>query len=140
MDVLEGLVKDSSLKWLLGKQSSFDEEIEEIENSPSAGANWIPELSPVANVVIRRCSKILGVAVSELQDSFKQEASESVKQPSMFPRNFLEYCCFRALALSVGVTGHLSDKSFRRLTFDMMVAWEVPSAASQTLLSVSKDF
>ncbi|AEE32355.1 unnamed protein product [Arabidopsis thaliana] len=139
MDVLEGLVKDSSLKWLLGKQSSFDEEIEEIENSPSAGANWIPELSPVANVVIRRCSKILGVAVSELQDSFKQEASESVKQPSMFPRNFLEYCCFRALALSVGVTGHLSDKSFRRLTFDMMVAWEVPSAASQTLLSVDED-
>ncbi|KAL9859442.1 hypothetical protein AtNW77_Chr1g0047801 [Arabidopsis thaliana] len=138
-DVLEGLVKDSSLKWLLGKQSSFDEEIEEIENSPSAGANWIPELSPVANVVIRRCSKILGVAVSELQDSFKQEASESVKQPSMFPRNFLEYCCFRALALSVGVTGHLSDKSFRRLTFDMMVAWEVPSAASQTLLSVDED-
>lgn len=56
-DVLEGLVKDTSLKWLLGKQSSFDEEIEEIESSPSAGANWIPELSPVANVVIRRCSK-----------------------------------------------------------------------------------
>uniref|UniRef100_A0A1J3DW97 Uncharacterized protein n=1 Tax=Noccaea caerulescens TaxID=107243 RepID=A0A1J3DW97_NOCCA len=138
-DVLEGLVKDSSLKWLLGKQSSFDDEIEEIENSPSAGANWLPELSPVANVVIRRCSKILGVSVSELQDSFKREASESVKQPSMFPRNFLEYCCFRALALSVGVTGHLSDKQFRRLTFDMMVAWEVPSAASQALLSVDED-
>ncbi|KAG7599859.1 hypothetical protein ISN44_As06g040260 [Arabidopsis suecica] len=138
-DVLEGLVKDSSLKWLLGKQSSFDEEIEEIEKSPSAGAHWIPELSPVANVVIRRCSKILGVSVSELQDSFNQEASESVKQPSMFPRNFLEYCCFRALALSVGVTGHLSDKNFRRLTFDMMVAWEVPSAASQSLLSVDED-
>ncbi|EOA38869.1 hypothetical protein CARUB_v10011234mg [Capsella rubella] len=139
MDVLEGLVKDSSLKWLLGKQSSFDEDIEEIENSPSAGANWLPELSPVANVVIRRCSKILGVSVSELQDSFKQEASESVKQPSMFPRNFLEYCCFRALALSVGVTGHLSDKDFRRLTYDMMVAWEVPSAACQALLSVDED-
>lgn len=56
-NVLEGLVKESSLKWLLGKQSSFDEEIDEIENSPSAGSNWIPELSPVANVVIRRCSK-----------------------------------------------------------------------------------
>lgn len=78
--------------------------------------------------------------MSELQDSFKREASESVKQPSMFPRNFLEYCCFRALALSVGVTGHLSDKQFRRLTFDMMVAWEVPSAASQALLSVSTFF
>ncbi|KAF8116649.1 hypothetical protein N665_0015s0026 [Sinapis alba] len=138
-DVLEGLVKDTSLKWLLGKQTSFDDEIEEIENSPSAGSNWIPELSPVANVVIRRCSKILGVSVNELQDSFKQEASGSVKQPSMFPRNFLEYCCFRALALSVGVTGHLSDKTFRRLTFDMMVAWEVPSASSQSLLSVDGD-
>lgn len=83
------------------------------------------------------CCRILGVSVNELQDSFRQEASGSVKQPSMFPRNFLEYCCFRALALSVGVTGHLSDKTFRRLTFDMMVAWEVPSAASQSLLSVS---
>lgn len=72
----------------------------------------------------------------ELQDSFKQEASESVKQLLVYARNFLEYCCFRALALSVGVTGHLADKMFRRLTFDMMVAWEVPSAASQKLLSV----
>ncbi|KAH0879397.1 hypothetical protein HID58_066791 [Brassica napus] len=145
-DVLEGLVKDTSLKWLLGKQTSMDDEIEEIENSPSAGSNWIPELSPVANVVTRRlmwrhlfCCRILGVSVNELQDSFRQEASGSVKQPSMFPRNFLEYCCFRALALSVGVTGHLSDKTFRRLTFDMMVAWEVPSAASQSLLSVDGD-
>lgn len=56
-DVLEGLVKDTSLKWLLGKQTYLDDEIAEIENSPSAGSNWIPELSPVANVVIRRCSK-----------------------------------------------------------------------------------
>ncbi|KAJ0229403.1 Heat-inducible transcription repressor [Hirschfeldia incana] len=139
-DVLEGLVKDTSLNWLLGKQTSLDDEIEEIENSPSAGSNWIPELSPVANVVIRRCSKVLGVSVNELQDSFKQEASGSVKQPSMFPRNFLEYCCFRALALSVGVTGHLTDKTFRRLTFDMMVAWELPSASStHSLLSVDGD-
>ncbi|KAL0864619.1 hypothetical protein Bca101_043737 [Brassica carinata] len=138
-DVLEGLVKDTSLKWLLGKQTSFDDEIQEIENSPSSGSNWIPELSPVANVVIRRCSKILGVSVNELQDSFEQEASGSVKQPSVFPRNFLEYSCFRALALSVGVTGHLSDKTFRCLTFDMMVAWEVPSASSQSLLSVDGD-
>ncbi|CAN8321063.1 unnamed protein product [Cochlearia groenlandica] len=126
LDVLEGLVKDTSLKWLLGKQTSFDEEIEEIENSPSSGSN---------------CSflQILGVSVNELQVSFRQEASETVKQPSMFARNFLEYCCFRALSLSVGVTGHLSDRTFRRLTFDMMVAWEVPSASSQSLLNVDEN-
>ncbi|KAL9291846.1 hypothetical protein AtEden1_Chr3g0176481 [Arabidopsis thaliana] len=138
-NMLEGLVRDTSFKWLLGKQSSFDEEIEEMGRSPSAGTNWIPELSPIANVVVRRCSKILGVSANELRDSFKQEAFESLKQPSLFPRNFLEYCCFRALSLSVGVTGHLADKKFRRLTFDMMVVWEVPAVASQALLSVEED-
>ncbi|XP_010534213.1 PREDICTED: uncharacterized protein LOC104809831 [Tarenaya hassleriana] len=138
-NMLEGLVKDSSLKWLLGKRSSFDEEIEEMGRSPSAGANWIPELSPLANVVVRRCSKILGISSRDLHESFKQDAPESLKHPSRFARNFLEYCCFRALALSVQVVGHLSDKKFRRLTFNMMVAWEFPAAASQSLLSVDDD-
>lgn len=64
MNMLEGLVKDSSFKWLLGKQSSFDEEIEEMGRSPSAGTNWIPELSPVANVVVRRCSKYVPLHLS----------------------------------------------------------------------------
>lgn len=49
----------------------------------------------------------------------------------------MEYCCFRALALSIQVTGHLTDKKFRRLTYDMMLAWETPAAASQPLLNVS---
>lgn len=80
--------------------------------------------------------RILGVSANELRDSFKQEAFESLKQPSLFARNFLEYCCFRALSLSVGVTGHLADKKFRRLTFDMMVVWEIPAVASQAPLSV----
>jgi len=53
-NMLEGLVKEGSLKWLLGKKSYFGEEFEEMENSPSAG---IRELSPVANLVVRRCSK-----------------------------------------------------------------------------------
>lgn len=56
-NMLEGLVKDGSLKWLTRPRSAYDEEIEEIGWSPSAGKNWLPELSPVANVVVRRCSK-----------------------------------------------------------------------------------
>jgi hypothetical protein len=55
--MFEGLVKDGSLKWLLGKKSYFDEEFEEMENSPSAGKNFVRELSPVANLVVRRCAK-----------------------------------------------------------------------------------
>ncbi|KAE9586056.1 hypothetical protein Lal_00010261 [Lupinus albus] len=137
--MLEGLVKQGSFKWLLGKRSYFDEELEEIENSPSAGKNWISELSAVANLVVRRCSKILKISSSELQESFNREASDSIKHPSQYARNFLEYCCFKALSLSTRMAGHLFDKTFRRLTFDMMLAWETPAAASQPLTNVDED-
>lgn len=55
--LLEGLVREGSFKWILSKRSSFDEEFEEMGRSPSAGRNWIAELSPPANLVVRRCSK-----------------------------------------------------------------------------------
>ncbi|KAK9996473.1 hypothetical protein SO802_021159 [Lithocarpus litseifolius] len=137
--MLECLVREGSFKWLLGRRSSFDEEFEEMGRSPSAQRNWIPELSPVANIVIRRCSKILGIPSSELQESFNEEAAESIKHPSRYARNLLEFCCFRTLALSIQVTGHLADKKFRRLTYDMMLAWEAPAAASQPVLNVDED-
>ncbi|XP_031375157.1 uncharacterized protein LOC116189581 isoform X2 [Punica granatum] len=138
-NMLEGLVRDSSFKWLLGSRASFDEEFEEMGRSPSAQKNWIPELSTVANIVVRRCSKILEMPTSELQESFNREASDSIKHPSVYARNFLEYCCFRALALSIQASGHLSDKRFRRLTYDMMVAWETPTAANQPVVNMDED-
>uniref|UniRef100_A0A803P3U3 Uncharacterized protein n=1 Tax=Cannabis sativa TaxID=3483 RepID=A0A803P3U3_CANSA len=130
-NMLENLVREGSFKWLLGSRSSFNEEFEEMGRSPSARKNWISELSPIANIVVRRCSKILSVPTTELQESFNAEASHSVKHPSRYARNFLEYCCFKALALSTQVSGHLADKKFRRLTYDMMVAWEAPAADSK---------
>ncbi|KAK4766096.1 hypothetical protein SAY87_007738 [Trapa incisa] len=139
INMLEGIVRDSSFKWLLGNRTPFDEEFEEMGKSPSARRNWISELSPVANVVVRRCSKILGIPTIELQESFNIEASDSIKRPSVYARNFLEYCCFRALALSIQVNGHLSDQKLRRLTFDMMVAWESPAASSHPSVSVDED-
>lgn len=56
-NMLEALRREGSFKWLLSKRSSFAEEVEDLQRSPSAGRNWIPELSPVANIVVRRCSK-----------------------------------------------------------------------------------
>ncbi|XP_068308511.1 uncharacterized protein [Pyrus communis] len=138
-NMLENFVREGSFKWLLGNRSPYDEELEELERSPSARTNWVPELSPIANIVVRRCSKILGVPTTELREGFNSEASESIKHPSCYARNFLEYCCFRALALSTQVTGHLADKKFRRLTYDMMIAWEAPAAASQPLLNLDED-
>ncbi|XP_048228447.1 uncharacterized protein LOC8271829 isoform X2 [Ricinus communis] len=41
--------------------------------------------------------------------------------------------------MSVQVTGHLTDKKFRRLTYDMMLAWEIPAAASQHLVNIDED-
>ncbi|KAK8283735.1 hypothetical protein V6Z11_D08G109400 [Gossypium hirsutum] len=137
--MLEALVREGSLNWLLSRRSSFAEEFEELERSPSAGNNWIPELSPAANIVVRRCSRILETSSSELQESFNAEASDSIKHKSRYARNFLEYCCFRALALSTQGMGHLADKKFRRLTFDLMVAWEAPAAAGQSLINVNDD-
>ncbi|XP_017440381.1 uncharacterized protein LOC108345991 isoform X2 [Vigna angularis] len=138
-NMFEGLVKEGSFKWLLGKKSYFDEELEEMEHSPSAGRNFIRELSPVANLVVRRCSKILKTSSIDLQESFNQEASDSIKHPSRYARHLLEYCCFKALFLTTQMTGHLFDKTFRRLTFDMMLAWEVPAADSQPLTSVDEE-
>lgn len=138
-NMLEGLVREGSFKWLTRTRSAYDEEIEEMGRSPSAEKNWLPELSPVANVVVRRCSKILGVAMEQLKENFDEEASGALKHPSQYARNFLEYTSFRALALSTQVAGCLEDKKFRRLTFDMMVAWELPAAGSQPVLNMDED-
>ncbi|KAK9114986.1 hypothetical protein Syun_021783 [Stephania yunnanensis] len=135
-DIIEGLVRDGSFKWLLGGRSSFDEDFEDLGKSPSARKNWIPELSTIANVVLRRCSRILSISMDELRDKFDGEASASTKHPERYAKNFLEYCCFKTLAVSTQVAGHLADKKFRRLTFDMMIAWEIPAAASETSYSV----
>jgi hypothetical protein len=93
-NMFEGLIKDGSFKWLLGKKSYFDEEFLEMESSPSAGRNMIPELSPVANLVVRRCSKILKIPSSDLQESFNQEASDSLKHPTQYARNLNDWSSF----------------------------------------------
>ncbi|ONK81490.1 uncharacterized protein A4U43_C01F29680 [Asparagus officinalis] len=137
-DLFEGIMREGSFKWAISRRTSFDEEFEEMGRSPSGKRKSIPELSPIANVIVGRCSKILNVSTEELQRNFNLEASETIKIPSVYARNFLEYCCFRALAASTQVTGHLADLKFRRLTFDMMLAWEAP-AASQASIKVDRD-
>ncbi|KAL6545489.1 hypothetical protein OROGR_009363 [Orobanche gracilis] len=81
-------------------------------------------------------TRILGLSMSQLRENFDLKASDSLKHKSNFPRNFLEYCCFMALAQSIQVIGYLDDNKFRRLTFDMMVAWEFPEAASEPRLNM----
>ncbi|XP_078176961.1 uncharacterized protein LOC144571511 [Carex rostrata] len=139
MDLIEGFVKEGSFKWVLSRKTSFDEEFEDMGKSPSGKRKWIPELSPTANVIVGRCSRMLDVSMDELQSNFEMEASETIKSPANYARNFLEYSCLRALGLATHITGHLADKSFRRLTFDMMLAWEIPSSSTQSVAKVDAD-
>lgn len=83
---------------------------------------------------------MLDVSMDELQSNFEMEASETIKSPANYARNFLEYSCLRALGLATHITGHLADKSFRRLTFDMMLAWEIPSSSTQSVAKVHANY
>ncbi|MCL7029378.1 hypothetical protein MKW94_011538 [Papaver nudicaule] len=139
-NMLETLVKEGAFRWILGNRNSFDEDFEEMSKSPSSRKNWLPELSSKANLVVRRCSRLLGKSLDELQECFDAGASDSVKHPSCRARNFIEYCCFQTLSLSIQVNnGHLGDKKFRRLTYDMMLAWEAPAATSEPSINVDEE-
>ncbi|XP_024992120.1 uncharacterized protein LOC112525999 isoform X2 [Cynara cardunculus var. scolymus] len=81
-NMIEGFVRDGSFKWLLKNRNPFHEEFEEMKMSPSGDKNWIYELSPVANIVVRRCSKILNIPTRLLQENFNEEAPDVTKDPS----------------------------------------------------------
>ncbi|EPS62379.1 hypothetical protein M569_12411, partial [Genlisea aurea] len=138
-DMLEGLVKDGSFKWLTKRRSVFDDDFEETGGSPSGGIDPLPELSFHAKVVVCRCSKILGLPVSHLRENFDSKASDLLKQQLSFAQNFIEYCCFTALARLTQEPNFLDDNKFRRLTFDMMVAWEFPAASTEVLPNIDDD-
>ncbi|KAM3226996.1 hypothetical protein ACQJBY_059131 [Aegilops geniculata] len=138
MEGFEGLVRDGSFKWPVPRRGVDDDD--DPYRSPSAcKSTSVAGLSPMVSAVVSRCSRVLDVSIEDLQYDFDMQASDSIKHPRNYARNFLEYCCFRALAQVSQVAGYLADKSLRRLTFDMMLAWEVPSSSSQLTVKVEVD-
>ncbi|CAN6308794.1 unnamed protein product [Urochloa humidicola] len=136
MEGFEGLVREGSFKWGLPRREEDDEDP---DSSFSGKRSSIAGLSVKANSVVSRCSRLLGVSIADLQNNFDKQASDSVKNPRNYARSFLEYCCFMALAHISQAAGYLADKSFRRLSFDMMLAWDVPSSSSQLSVKVEVD-
>lgn len=54
-----------------------------------------------------------------------------------YSKKLVEFCCTKALALLCGsIDETISDGSFSRFTFDMMLAWEMPSSADEENNSV----
>ncbi|XP_020208574.1 uncharacterized protein LOC109793519 [Cajanus cajan] len=116
-----------SLKSLFhrSKPSSPDADADAADDSNSPKS--IPQLSPLANSVVSRCSKILGMSMHELQHCFDSELPLGVKELLTYARHLLEFCSYKALHKLSTNSDYLNDKDFRRLTFDMMLAWEAPS-------------
>ncbi|XP_058097790.1 uncharacterized protein LOC131242870 isoform X2 [Magnolia sinica] len=103
------------------------------EKETDASIKPIPQLSPIANSVITRCSRILQLSTEDLQHQFETELPDHFKEPSTYARNLLEYGAYKALNIVIRSPDHLADKEFRRLTFDMMLAWEDPGTESVSL-------
>lgn len=56
-----------------------------------------------------------------------------------YSKKLVDFCCSKALALMCGcgtIDETISDGSFSRLTFDMMLAWEMPSSSDEESHSV----
>ncbi|KAL6651791.1 hypothetical protein ACP70R_010716 [Stipagrostis hirtigluma subsp. patula] len=85
----------------------------------------IPPLSRTAASVVHRCSRIAGVPVDQLLRRF--DAEERGGRPALeYARSVVEYCSYIALRVETRRQGHLGDRDFHSLTYDMMLAWEAP--------------
>ncbi|KAJ0095482.1 hypothetical protein Patl1_14952 [Pistacia atlantica] len=135
--VLENFMlnQQNSLKFLFQrkrKSPSQSHSPSNDEDSPAISPKHIPQLSAVANSVVARCSKILKISTEELQHRYDIELPESVKQLLTYARHFVEFCSFQTLTVMSRTPDYLSDPDFRRLTFDMMLAWETPSVECES--------
>lgn len=71
----------------------------------------------------------LDTSVDTLVEEFEKEWG-----PDMggYSRKLVEFCCSKALAIMCGTIDEMiGDGSFSRFTFDMMLAWEMPSSADE---------
>ncbi|KAG6474491.1 hypothetical protein ZIOFF_068428 [Zingiber officinale] len=96
----------------------------------------VPNLSPVADSIVHRCSRILMLSIDQLHQSFEAEVPEHWRQPKDYARNLVEYCSYKALRIEAKRLDHLNDKEFSLLTFDMMLAWEAPDTDTESLLKI----
>ncbi|WOH15693.1 hypothetical protein DCAR_0935236 [Daucus carota subsp. sativus] len=118
-------IKKDSLTFLKSLFNSTEDDVVDSQAAP------LPFLSPLANSVISSCSKILQKPTEELQHCFDTEHPNIMKESLVYARSFLEFCSYQALNLMTRRPDYLADKNFRRLTFDMMLAWDGPSAENE---------
>ncbi|KAI3743366.1 hypothetical protein L1987_61073 [Smallanthus sonchifolius] len=86
-------------------------------------------LSTIANSVLERCALRLEISVSELVKEFEIEWKADLEG---YSRKLVEYCACKVLnEMCRKLEEVITDGSFSRLTFDMMLAWETPSSVHE---------
>ncbi|XP_015073325.1 uncharacterized protein LOC107017643 isoform X1 [Solanum pennellii] len=86
-------------------------------------------LSTIANDVICRCAKKLDTSVDELVHEFEAGCDPNMEG---YSRKLVEFCCSKALTDMCSKLQEMIDNGdFIRFTFDMMLAWEMPSSTEE---------
>ncbi|KAM7272745.1 hypothetical protein ACFE04_027408 [Oxalis oulophora] len=96
-------------------------------------------LSSIANHVIQKCSQEIETPVEKLEEDFKAQWNP---EKGHYSRKFVEFCSSKALTyMCQNIEEKISDGSFSRFSFDMMLAWQMPRAADEEshLESVAKE-
>ncbi|GAB4857229.1 hypothetical protein Ancab_015136 [Ancistrocladus abbreviatus] len=78
-------------------------------------------------VYIRRVDTSVDALVDEFNAAWKPEQGS-------YSQKLVEYCCLKALQeMCCRIKESISDGSFSRFTFDMMLAWQTPTSADEEL-------
>lgn len=113
-------------KFLDNIKTIFQRRISNASEETCDSPKPITLLSSIANSVVYRCCKILKISSEELQSSFNASLPETMKQQTLYARHLVEFCSYKALNILTTCPDYLRDKDFRRLMYDMMLAWETP--------------
>ncbi|KAL3573848.1 hypothetical protein D5086_024461 [Populus alba] len=93
--------------------------------------------SSIANDVIHRCAQKLGVSVEKLVEEFEAGWKQEIGD---YSRKLVEFCCSKALTVECPhIQEKIIDGSFSRLTFDMMLAWEMPTSQDEESHMVNEE-
>ncbi|XP_073128220.1 uncharacterized protein [Henckelia pumila] len=89
-------------------------------------------LSSIANDVVQRCALTLDTLIDAVVEDFEREYWRQEMGWS-YSRKLVEFCSSKALTIMCGSIDHerINDGSFSRFTFDMMLAWEIPSSEEE---------
>ncbi|KAI3696808.1 hypothetical protein L6452_29373 [Arctium lappa] len=86
-------------------------------------------LSTVANDVLQGCAVRLETSVSELVEEFENRWKVDT---GGYSRKLVEYCASKVLnEICRNLEEGIMEGTFNRFTFDMMLAWEMPSSADE---------